>query len=108
VGEFHPARLAGETSDTVAPTPCTFLLTHIPLRKIILCMARKKNPAAVALGKLGGKARAEKLSDQERSDIAKKAVAARNKKLSATERRRIALLAVQARERKRKRKRKEQ
>ncbi len=44
-----------------------------------------KNPAAVALGKLGGmkggKARAEKLSAKKRSEIAKKAAAARwNKK----------------------------
>ena len=42
---------------------------------------REKNPAAVALGKLGGlkggKARAAKLSAEERSDIAKKAAAAR-------------------------------
>lgn len=41
----------------------------------------EKNPAAVALGRLGGlrggKARAEKLSSKERSDIAKKAAAAR-------------------------------
>jgi hypothetical protein len=40
-----------------------------------------KNPAAVALGKLGGakggKARAEKLSKKRRSEIAKKAAAAR-------------------------------
>lgn len=44
----------------------------------------EKNPAAVALGKLGGlkggRARAEKLSDAERSEIAKKAAAARWKK----------------------------
>ena len=40
-----------------------------------------KNPAAVALGRLGGKkggkARAEKLSQKRRSEIAKKAAAAR-------------------------------
>ena len=45
----------------------------------------EKNPAAVALGRLGGlkggKARAEKLSKKRRSEIAKKAAAARwNKK----------------------------
>jgi len=43
-----------------------------------------KNPAAVALGKLGGlkggKARAESLSAKKRSEIAKKAAAARWKK----------------------------
>jgi len=62
----------------------------------------KKNPNAVALGKLGGKARASSLTQAERSAIAKKAAAARNAKLSADERTRIAKLAVKARERKRK------
>ena len=42
---------------------------------------RKKNPAAVALGKLGGskggKVRAERLSADRRSEIAKKAAAVR-------------------------------
>jgi hypothetical protein len=44
-------------------------------------MAEEKNPAAVALGKLGGrrggKARAEKLTPEQRSAIAKKAAEAR-------------------------------
>jgi hypothetical protein len=44
-------------------------------------MAEEKNPAAVALGKLGaskgGKARAEKLSDKRKSEIASKAAQAR-------------------------------
>ena len=43
--------------------------------------ARAKNPAAVALGKLGGakgaQARAKKLTAQQRREIAKKAAAAR-------------------------------
>ena len=43
-----------------------------------------KNPAAVALGKLGGlkggKARAEKLTPEQRSEIAKKAAQARWKR----------------------------
>jgi hypothetical protein len=42
---------------------------------------REKNPAAVALGKLGGarggRARAAKLSPEKRSEIAKRAAAAR-------------------------------
>lgn len=46
-----------------------------------------KNPAAVALGRLGGlkggKARAEALSDRERSRIAKQAALARWKKKGA-------------------------
>ena len=45
------------------------------------CMAEEKNPAAVALGKLGaskgGKARRDKLTPEERSAIAKKAAQAR-------------------------------
>lgn len=49
---------------------------------------RPKNPAAVALGKLGaskgGKARAEKLSEEKRKEIAKKAAEARWKKTPAT------------------------
>jgi len=44
-------------------------------------MAKKKNPHAVALGKIGGakggKARATKLSPERRSEIARKAVLAR-------------------------------
>jgi hypothetical protein len=44
-------------------------------------MAEEKNPAAVALGKLGaskgGKARAETLSPERRKEIAKKAAEAR-------------------------------
>lgn len=36
-----------------------------------------KNKAAVALGKKGGKARAEKMSAEQRSEIAKKAAAKR-------------------------------
>lgn len=44
----------------------------------------EKNPAAVALGRrgglVGGKARAEKLSAERRSEIAKKAAAKRWKK----------------------------
>jgi hypothetical protein len=56
----------------------------------------------VALGKLGGIARASSLSKAERSAIAKKAAAARNASLSGADRTKIAKLAVAARERKRK------
>ena len=46
-----------------------------------LGMVKKKNPAAVALGRLGGlkggKARARKLTAEQRSEIARRAVAAR-------------------------------
>jgi len=57
----------------------------------------KKNPAAVALGRLGGTASADSRSPQERSEAARKAGLARSKKLSAEERRRIAMLGVKAR-----------
>ena len=70
-------------------------------------MGPSKNPNAVALGRLGGIARASCLTKAERSEIAKKAAAARNASLSPAERSRIAKLAVQARERKRKLKGKE-
>jgi hypothetical protein len=40
-------------------------------------MAKKKDPAAVALGKKGGKARAKKLTPEELSEQGRKAVAAR-------------------------------
>jgi len=70
-------------------------------------MARRKNPNAVNLGRLGGIARASSLTKAERSAISKKAAAARNAGLSAAARRRIAKLAVQARERKRMLKNKE-
>ena len=67
-------------------------------------MGHKKNPNAQALGKLGGKARAESLSDAEIAEIARKGGKARAEKLTAAERRRIAKLGVAARERKRGRK----
>ena len=44
-------------------------------------MAKRKNPNAVALGKKGGKARAERMSPQERSESARKAVEARWEKV---------------------------
>jgi hypothetical protein len=65
-------------------------------------MGHTKNPNAQALGKLGGKARAETLSEAELSKIASKGGKARAAKLSAAERSRIAKLAVAARERNRK------
>jgi hypothetical protein len=69
---------------------------------MIAHMKAKKNANAVALGRLGGKARAASLSEAERKASASKAGKARSQKLSAAERSRIAKLAVQARERKRK------
>ena len=57
----------------------------------------KKNPAAQALGKLGGKARAKALSAAELSEIGKQGAKARSKKLSAAERSEIARKAVEAR-----------
>jgi hypothetical protein len=41
---------------------------------------KPKNPAAVALGSKGGTARAKRLTPERRSEIARKAVAAREAK----------------------------
>jgi hypothetical protein len=68
---------------------------------------KNKNPHARALGKLGGKARTEKLSPERRSEIARKAGLARSQKLSADERKRIAALGGKASAGKPKTKRKE-
>jgi hypothetical protein len=63
-------------------------------------MGKRINPHAQALGSLGGKARAKRLSETQITNIASKGGQARAKKLSAAERSRIAKLAVAARERK--------
>ncbi len=57
---------------------------------------KKPNPHASALGKLGGKARSQKLTPAERSEIARNAGLARSQKLSAKERKRIAALGGRA------------
>jgi hypothetical protein len=57
----------------------------------------KKNPAAQALGRLGGRARAKALSESELSRIGTLGARARRKKLTAKERSEIARKAVQAR-----------
>ena len=57
----------------------------------------KKNPAAQALGRLGGRARAKALSESELSRIGTLGARARRKKLTAEERSEIARKAVQAR-----------
>lgn len=49
----------------------------------------KKNPAAVTLGSLGGKARKKKLSPERRSEIAKLAVTAREAKKKAAHKGRL-------------------
>jgi hypothetical protein len=45
--------------------------------------AKRKNPAAVALGKLGAKARAKLLTPEQRSDIARRAVNERWRRVRA-------------------------
>jgi hypothetical protein len=81
---------------------CKIPLVMLDAKQDNPCMTTKKNPNAVALGRLGGKARAANLSDAERSAIASKAAKARSQHLSPAERSRIATLAVKAREQKRK------
>jgi hypothetical protein len=63
---------------------------------MMLCMKRK-NPNAVALGSLGGKKRAERLSKEERSQIARKASRAAQKKITPEQRRRWGLAGARAR-----------
>ncbi len=57
----------------------------------------EKNPAAVELGRLGGKARAERLSKDQLSKIAMKGAKARKAKLSPKQRKEIAQKAAAAR-----------
>jgi hypothetical protein len=97
-GESANSALSDEVLAILSLSPLTSNLAS----RMIGSMRSKKNPNAVALGKLGGKARAASLSAKERSEAASKAGKARSEKLSAAERSRIATLAVQARERKRK------
>ena len=68
-------------------------------------MGRDKNPHAVALGSLGGRARAKNLSAEEKASIASQGGKARFAKMTAEERSRYAKRLVAARERKRREKR---
>jgi hypothetical protein len=43
----------------------------------MILMAKRKNPAAVALGKRGAKARLTKMTPEQRTEVAQKAAAAR-------------------------------
>jgi hypothetical protein len=58
---------------------------------------KSKNPAAQALGRLGGLARGKSLSAKELSKIAAKGAKARNKALTADERSKLARKAVKSR-----------
>jgi hypothetical protein len=62
---------------------------------------RKKNPAAVALGRLGGKARADKLSPEQKSEIGRTAGRLGGKRraevLTAAQRKAIAQKAAKTR-----------
>jgi hypothetical protein len=49
----------------------------------MVLVAKRKNPAAVALGRLGAKARLTKLTAEQRTDVARKAAAARWKNRAA-------------------------
>ena len=60
-------------------------------------MAKRKNPAAVALGKRGARAKYRKMTGDERSDAAKKAVTSRWSRMTAEERRKATLPMRKAR-----------
>ncbi len=62
---------------------------------------KRKNPAAVKLGSLGGQKRMSELSKRERQALGASGGRARAKKLSTAKRRAIAKAAVAARERRR-------
>ena len=58
---------------------------------------REKNPNAVALGSLGGKRRAQLLTKEERSRIARKASRVAQKQVTPEQRRRWGLAGAKAR-----------
>ena len=60
----------------------------------------KKNPAAVALGKLGGRARIDSMTDEELSEHQRKAVKSRWARMSPKERRAATAKARAARRKK--------
>jgi len=63
-------------------------------------MAKKKNPAAVALGRLGGLKRAKNRTPEERSEIARiasEAARKARKNMTPEERRKLARRAAKAR-----------
>ena len=62
---------------------------------------KEKNSAAVALGRLGGKARAKRLSKKKLSEIGKRGAEARAEKLSPRRRQEIARHAALVRSEKR-------
>jgi hypothetical protein len=92
----------GMAGEETALTESFFSLDLLTAMQDNADMGKKPNPHAQALGSLGGKARAQNLSDAEVAKISSKGGKARAAKLSAAERSRIAKLAVVARERKRK------
>jgi hypothetical protein len=59
-----------------------FLNLHLA-QDIVARMEKRKDPHAVALGRKGGKARLQRLTSEQRRDIARKAVAARWAKVRA-------------------------
>ena len=92
-GAEKPGNKFEETSEK--PNPSFFSLASYLASSKIRVM--KKNPAAQALGKLGGKARAKALSESELSKIGRTGAEARKHKLTASQRSEIARKAAQAR-----------
>jgi hypothetical protein len=70
-GEKRPADVIGAAVKTMR------ILTGEDQERIVTPEDEGKNPAAVAMGKLGGKARAASLSKRKRAEIAKKAAKTR-------------------------------
>jgi hypothetical protein len=74
----HPSRQLFLTHWHFLPTHWHFLVIWFASRRCnAQLMAKKKNPAAVELGRKGGKTSAEKLTDEQRKEKARKAAQAR-------------------------------
>lgn len=86
---LHPAGMGNTAQSTSISLASNLALS--------MMTGMKKNPAAQALGKLGGKARAKALSASELSKIGRKGAEARKQKLTAAQRSEIARKAVKAR-----------
>jgi len=79
-----PKRSSKKDLNQLAASIVEAATSPIPSKESVAKTSKQKNPAAVALGKLGGlkggRARAEKLTAKKRSEIAKKAAISRWKK----------------------------
>ena len=93
---FRESRIAGVVAAAAIEQRTSHLNSAWRLVSVVFMKTKKLNPHARALGRLGGKARTENLSPEERTRIARKAGLARSRKLNAIERKRVAALGGKA------------